>query len=382
MADLDRRAFLGRAVLGVASAGAALWLSRGLLSPDGPEASGAASVVRSASTDWQREWDELTVAAQREGALSLVTWGDRPYHATIAAFTAAFPGIAVEQYAESNAPTWLERARQRRRAGNTFDIALVQPDRALQDGAPEGMWAPLRPLLFRPDVTDSAVWRDGFAARFLDLDGTRCFDWQHQVFHSYAVHRDLVPDGAITSVRDLLDPRWRGRVLTSDPRIGIALNAAAAVAMHHDRDVLRRLLVDQRPMRSPGGVHLAQELVSGRVPIVLGLRPKALEEFRDRGADRVSFLDLPDVDFVPSTAMLAFERSSHPAAARLFANWFLTREAQEIVGRTMPVNSARLDVPVFELIDVGAGTGYYDPDREANYGQLADVGRFVRDALS
>lgn len=244
------------------------------------------------------------------------------------------------------------------------------------------MWAPLRPMLFRPDVLDDAAWHGGFESRFLDDERDRCFDWQHSVFHAYAVHRDLVPDGAITSVLDLLDARWRGRVLSSDPRIGIGLNASAAVSAHRDRDVLKRLLVDQRPMRANSAAQLAEALVTRRVPIVLGLRPKALEDFRSRGADRVRFLDLPDADFVPSTSMLAFAHAAHPAASRLFANWFLTREAQAVVGQSTPANSARLDVPAFEPIDTGSAAAYYEPDRASNAVHIADTARFVRSLVS
>ena len=89
--------------------------------------------------------------------------------AVIERFQQVFPGIKVDHLAESSASVWLSRVRQERRAGTySFDLALVQPDAALTGGRPEGMWAPIRTLLMRPDVLDDAAWRDGLDARFLD----------------------------------------------------------------------------------------------------------------------------------------------------------------------------------------------------------------------
>jgi len=334
---------------------------------------------------WTSEWTDLIAAATREGRLSLITWGAGGYGRAIDHFKQAFPGITVDQLAESSATVWLNTVRQQRRAGSyAFDLALVQPDAALMQGRPEGMWAPIRPLLFRPDVLDDGAWRDGLNARFLDDGGDLCFDWEYQVIHAYAVNTDMVQDGEVRSVEDLLDPTWAGRILTSDLRVGIGLLAAASVARSRGANVLKRLLVDQRPALSVGGRDLAEALVHGRYPIALGVRPKALQEFRDQGlGHKVRFLDLPDADFVPSTALLYFDRAPHPAAAKLFANWILTREGQTILTSSLPTNSARTDVEPFEPDGIGtAGVTYYEPDREANYAHIADTRTFVSNLLT
>ena len=332
----------------------------------------------------EREWQELVVAARREGSLSLITWGGRAYRGAIERFEQVFPGIAVQQLAESYPNVWLERLRQGRRAGTqSFDLALVQPDVALTQAARDGLWAPIRPLLFRPDVVDDAAWRDGLEGRFLDAQRMLCFDWEYQVFHAYAVNTNLVQPDEIGSVIDLLNPKWRGRVLTSDPRIGSGLWSAASVVRSWGDAVLEELLVDQRPVLSAGGSYLAEGLVSGRYPVALGLRPKALAPFREKGlADHVAFLDLSDADFVPSTALLYVDRAPHPAAAKLFVNWILGQEGQTILTRDTPTNSARSDVAGFEPDGIGrVGTTYFDPDREANYAHTAATQRLVNGLL-
>ena len=272
--------------------------------------------------------------------------------------------------------------RQGRRAGDyAFDLALVQPDAALTEGRAEGMWAPIRPLLVRPDVLDDGAWQGGLSARFLDAGGDLCFAWEHLVLHAYAVNTDLVRDGEIQAVTDLLDRRWTGKIISSDPRVGLELHSAASVAKTWGMDTVKRLLVDQRPTFSAGGRQLTEALVRGRHPIALGVRPKALREFRDQGlGGKVRFLDLPDADFAATTSMLYFDRAPHPAAARLFANWILTREGQEILTGSLPTNSARTDVAAFDLEGVGSpGKAYYEPDKEMNFEHNAATRKFIHE---
>jgi iron(III) transport system substrate-binding protein len=348
----------------------------------------ATSASASAEPDpaWALEWRELASAAQREGGLSLLTWVGRGYRRTIEAFQRAFPGVQVEHVEESSADVWLERVRRERRVGTyAFDLGFLHTDRALKDGAPEGMWAPLKPLLFHPDVLNEAAWRDGLAERFVDAAGELCFGWSYSVFHCYAINTDLVAEGEITSVRDLLDPRWRGRILTGDPRLGTGLLSAASVARAWGSSILKPLLVDQRPVIVNGGpASVAEPLARGRYPIALGVRPKALDPLRERGIGfRVRYLDLPDADFVPTGSLLYFDRAPHPAAARLFANWVLTREGQAILAGSLQTNSARTDLGPFQIDETGRPNGaYYEPDRETNLAHTAATEALVRALLA
>jgi iron(III) transport system substrate-binding protein len=236
-------------------------------------------------------------------------------------------------------------------------------------------------------VLDDRAWRGGLDARFLDRDGILAFDWEHQVHHSYLVKTDQVGEGEIRTVDDLLAPKWQGKILSSDPRLGDALTAATAIAKSRGPDVLRRLLVDQRPAFISGNgwnSAAAIDFIRGPYSIAQSLRPKPLAEARAQGlADRVRYLDLPDADFVPSLALLCVAGAPHPTAARLFANWILTREGQTTLTSNLPTNSARTDVSPFEPDGVGAlESTYYDPDGEANQPHAAETSRLVRELLS
>ena len=334
---------------------------------------------------WAKQWEDVVAAARREGTLALLTVVGRGYRTAIERFEEAFPGITVQHLAESSVDVWLGKVRQGRRASaDAFDVALVSPDRALAEGSPEGLWAPVKPLLFRPDVLDDGAWRDGVDARFMDAGGTLCFAWEYQVIHAYAINTDLVREGEIRTVQDLLDPRWTGKILALDPRRGSGLLSAASVARSWGTDVLKQLLVDQRPTFSRGGPgEITEPLVRGQYPIALGVRPKALNPLREQGRGHtVRYLDLPDADFVATTCVWSFARAPHPAAATLFANWIVTREGQTILTSGLQTNSARTDVAVFEPDGIGTvGKHYYEQDREANYAHTAATQQFITGLL-
>ena len=380
MAMLSRRSFLRFAAVGAATAAISI--------ASAPTAVARTYAAPARDDAWQQEWERLVAAATAEGRLGLITWGDTwggptfpGFRGIVARFEEAFPGIVVDHLVESSATVWLEKVRQGRQTGSyAYDLAIVQPEPSLRLGRPEGIWAPIKPLLFHPDVINDAAWRGGLNNRYLDDAAELCLSWEYLVLHAYAVNADLVQDGEIRSVADLLDPKWTGKIVSFDPRLGFGLNAAAAVARSSGPDALRRLLVDQRQTIVSDAARLAESLVTGQYPVALGVRPKALAPFRESGlADKVRWLDLPDADFAVTTSLFHFDRAPHPAAARLFANWILTSEGQSILAGSLPTNSARLDVPPFETGGVGTPTAaYFEPDRESNAGHVADTQRLIR----
>lgn len=388
MRTLNRRAFCQIAALGAAaSATACAPGTAPAVSPVGSDAAQVAAppAVPTEEGEWEKAWDDVIAAAREEGKLSLLTLVGGGYARVIDRFQQAFPGITVDRLAESSASVWLGKVRRGRRARtSSFDLAFVPPTRALAEGGPEGMWAPIKPLLFRPDVLDDGVWRDGLHARFIDAGGNLCFAWEYQVVHAYAVNTDVVQEGDVRTVKDLLDPKWKGKILASDPRIGSGLLSAASVAQHWGTDVVKQLLVDQRPTFSRGGPsQITEFLARGRHPIALGVRPKALNPLRNQGlGHNVAYLDFPDADFVATISLLYFDRAPHPAAATLFANWILTSEGQTLLTSSLATNSARTDVEAFEPDGIGtAGKTYYEPDREANYRHTAETQKFIYQLL-
>jgi iron(III) transport system substrate-binding protein len=348
------------------------------LAPSGAPSGGAAVL----SADWSERWNTLVAAARRDGKLSLLTAPGAGYRTLIDSFERTFPGVHVDHVIEPTIASWATASRRRAIDGTAaFDVGLIHSARVIAEGRNERLWSPLRGQLFHPEILDSASWRGGTAARFLDIDGDLCFAWEHQVIHSYAINTDFVRSGEIANARDLLDPKWRGRILSLDPHGGTALLSATSVAKAHGFDVVGRLLVDQRPVieRSGSGNAVTEALARGEYPIALGVRPKALEPLRAKGIGmNVAYLDLVDADFVATNLLFSFAKAGHSSAGALFANWMLTRDAQSVLTAGLGTNSARVDVAASEPDGIArADQSHFEPEREANDAHTEATLRFV-----
>lgn len=290
--------------------------------------------------------------------------------------------MRVQHVAAPTISSWLASARQGGVKGaSAFDLGLIHSGISFADGRAEQLWTPLRPVLFHPDVLDDSAWRGGVGARFTDVAGDLCFAWEYQVVHTYAINMEKIVPGTITTARDLLDPRWKGQILSSDPRVGIGLLAATSVAKARGFETLGRLLVDQRPKFNPAasGTNITESIVRGDYPIALGVRPKVLNPLRAQGlGHNVTYLDLPDADFVATNLLFSFAKTAHPAAAALFANWMLTKDVPTGLTEGLHTNSGRTDVSPFEPDGLPtAGHTHYEPEREANTAHAAATQRFV-----
>ncbi len=82
---------------------------------------------------------------------------------------------------------------------------------------PTGILAPLEPMLVLPEVMDPKVWSGG--QLFIDK-GKFIKPMSADFSRSVARNTDLVKEGEIKSLLDLLDPKWKGKIVLSDPTAG------------------------------------------------------------------------------------------------------------------------------------------------------------------
>lgn len=358
--EVDRRAFLSTATAATAAACApAAGPSPSQPSGGGPKA------------EWETEWERLAAAAKREGKLSVFTLAGTGYRKALDQFQDAF-GIEADHQSESSASIWVPKMERERDAGvYSFDVVVVPPNSALLRLKPKGAWDPIRPVVFRPDVLDDKAWREGFDGQFMDVDKQLAFSYMNDTNHNVSIDTRQVGSDEIKGVRDLLDPKWKGRLIITDVRVGSTFLSLQAVRNQFpDGDeIIRKLLVEQQPVFLRDARQRAEAIVRAKAPIVLGVTYPALQEFREQGvAGHVKYLDLPDMDYVVSWTVLLYNKAPHPNAAKLFINWMLTKEGQITWNKPVPSNSARTDVEPFNPDAVPTlGKKYYFASREAEY---------------
>jgi ABC-type Fe3+ transport system substrate-binding protein len=152
------------------------------------------------------------------------------------------------------------------------------------------------------------------------------------------------------SYKDLLDPRWKGRIVADDPRVSGPGNASFEFFYLHPElgpDFIRALARQELFIVRDRNQQV--DLVgTGRYPILLGGSDNTVEERIQAGAP-IAIVEPPRLregsDVSPANGVVAlFNNAPHPNAAKVYLHWLLSREGQIAYGREMGYPSARTDV--------------------------------------
>ncbi len=212
----------------------------------------------------------------------------------------------------------------------------------------QGFFQPIRSNLIHPELTDDNIWLGGFDAGFQDNAGKYMYAFTGYITNLIAVNRSVVPESQLNSSKDLLDPKWRGKIVIYDPRAGGAgLLALSALRRELGDDVVKTLMVDQKPILSIDKRQFTEWVVRGRYPIGIGVVDAYLAPFLDEGLgkDVRSLQTGLRVMTSGSGNLHIMDRNPHPNAAKVFANWLLSKETQADWAKTADTNSRRLDTP-------------------------------------
>ncbi len=374
---LYRRDFLG--LIGASGAAALACFPASSPPPGGPAAPAApARQTPSARPAWEEEWEKTIAAAKQEGKFTLASLAGTGYARWTQDFEKAFPGIKAEIQQFASMVQFNRRMIDEQKAGvYAWDTFMSASPITLNQLRPEGTLAPLRPLIVqRPEVTNDANWAGGFESGWVDKAKELGYVVALQIPALFAVNTDMVKEGEIKTVQDLLDPKWRGKIIAADVQQGGTFSPMHGLRMAQGEDVVKRLLVDQQVTFTGEPRQLAEQLIRGQQAMAIGLTKIVLKPFAEEGiAKNIKFVDIPDMTITTSTSVLWFaKRAPSPNAAKLFVNWALTKEGQMSFSKNVEVNSRRSDVPVFDPDEVQKPGRKYVPVGPGE-DSIAEVGK-------
>jgi len=165
---------------------------------------------------WQQEWEQTLKAAQKEGKVAVTgPGGVEARQALVEPFQKRY-GITVEFFGASGREL-SPRVMTERRAGlYGWDVYVSGTTTAIGVMIPNGAFEALEPLLVLPDVKDPNTWR-GEALEFVDPGRTLLVTARgHR--GTLFTNPSLVKPNEFKSYKDLLDPKWKGKILLDDPR--------------------------------------------------------------------------------------------------------------------------------------------------------------------
>ncbi len=326
---------------------------------------------------WEAEWNKRLAAARQEGTLTIrggstVTGLQK----SSGLFKEKF-GIELQLTTVQGA-LLVPKLEQERKAGlYLLDLIITgQPD--LINLKRKDSLDPLPPMLVLPDILDQKLWYDG-KFDWADMEGRYIFNFNAFPYHGVYINTDLVKAGEIQSYHDLLDPKWKDKIVINDPTVsgqGSQIFRDMLSNKMVDQDFFRQL-VAQNPVITRDQDLQATWVAKGKYPVALWASPGAALRFIEASAPIAPVLDMKEgvVAGSSGSSMVLLNKAPHPNASSVFINWFLSKEGQTINQNATAKQTRRVDVTaevtdpfgmrkpgVKYLPDPGAKESFYDEE--------------------
>lgn len=300
------------------------------------------------SGDWKVRWDKLVTNAQKEGKVVIIAPPDPQVRAALPAAFKAKYGITVEYLGGRSAET-SARMRTEHQAGiHTVDVALSGIQTMAAVFYKEKMIDPLdETVLIDPEVVDGSKWKKG-KLWFIDPEGKYILRLFSTISAMLYVNTSLVKPEEIRSAKNLLDPKWKGKIVTHDPTVpGTGSNDAARFYVQFGEDYVQKLFIEQQPGIFRDRRQITDGLSRGTYAIALGAEDDDMEKLIQDGLPLRAIYALDDLTGALSAGVgqiALMSHAPHPNAARLFINWMASKEGQEVFSRTRGGAPTRNDV--------------------------------------
>lgn len=307
-------------------------------------------------TGWQAEWERTVQAAKKEGALSLyLLEGDGELSAVAQTFQKKFPEIKLVT-TPGRGNTLAPRVMAERRAGKYLvDVYIAGTTTAYEVFYRAKILNSVRAALILPEVVDESKWWLG-QHHYIDPEGQSIFVYVGNVGQYVSYHTKSVESGEIRSHWDFLQPKWKGKILSRDPKISGSQRIGLRMFYHTPElgaDFIRRLYGEMDVTITQEIRQATDWLAHGKFAIcffcseILKVKAQGLpvDEFQTAQWKESRTISAGNMGSVVMPS-----QPPHPNAARVFVNWLLSREGQTVFQRTVntPNNSEeslRTDVP-------------------------------------
>ncbi len=343
----------------------------------------------------QTKWKKTVVAAKKEGRVNLyiTNWGiilrDK-------SFEKAYPGIRVVGVTGRGSQIRQRILTERRAGKDIADVISGGTSTTLIALYPNGMLDPIKPALILPEVVDESLWWKG---QHSYLDPERKYVLRYTgtpQYGSIAYNSNLVNPKEFKSFWDFLNPKWKGKILVRDLRAPGPGGLASRVLYYNPKvgpEFLRRLLTEMDITLFRNIRQSIDWLGRGRYAICFFCHRGFLRQAKLQGLPVGMFGAMKEgVGLsVQAGTLSLMNRAPHPNAARVFINWYLSREGQLTLlratakaggaGGNTP-DSLRIDIPKHDVPPGNRrveGYDYFDVDSRPEWRDRIPIRKIVEE---
>jgi len=342
------------------------------------------------AANWQSEWEATVEAAKKEGQVSVYLKAG--YDLVFGAFQKKYPEIKVNSVA-GQAVDITNRLIAERRAEKYLADVFTLGVRSAQSLLKANALEPIRPYFILPEVLDESKWYEGHV--YSDPGNTHIFRYLSVAEQQVGLNTNLIkePRREFKSFWDLLNPKWKGKIVARDIRTP-GPGSGNVLFWYHNPQLgptfLKRLFGETDITTTRYSRQATDWLAQGKFAICL-----FCSEDVDIGQRQGLPIASPEIDWKEGTALLSqagnitvLKNAPHPNAAKVFLNWFLSREGQlelqRVLAKVQPAESRRNDISKDDVpsdVRRKSGEKYMDLDSRPEWSDIEPVRKLLNEIL-
>jgi len=315
-------------------------------------------------SSWKAKWDKTLQAANKEGQINIYGGEEINHPVILEAFSKRYPDIKI--LTVSGHSEVIQRVVAERRARKYLvDVYSLGPG-SVRTAYLANFLQPIRPVLILPEVTDTSGWYGG-QHFYGDPKKQYIFLYEGTPASSSVAYNTnkLTNLDEVRSYWDILNTKWRGNIGFFSYGSGGSIPTPMLVLYYNPkvgRKFLKRLFEEMDLTISRNRRQATDWLARGKYTLC----------FMCRDIERAKIQGLPVAAYpaerikeagalgAGNSSVLAFLKNApHPNAAKVFINWFLSKEGQmtwQTVMNTLVIeasDSMRIDIAKDNVIPIG-----------------------------
>jgi ABC-type Fe3+ transport system substrate-binding protein len=299
------------------------------------------------------DWDKIVEAGKKEGKV-VASIPPTPELRKLMeiAFSRRY-GIATE-FVPARGGAIIQRMVSEAKANTQyFDLHIGGTESVITGLLPENVLDPVDPYLILPEVRDPKYWWGGH----IYVDNAKRYIYNfvaYQTVSLWSNPNDYKPN-EFKSFDDLLNPKLQGKIGISDPRTPGSGSSMWSYMHYIKGEEYLKKLVAQKLFITRDLRLLAENLARGKIALTSGIGYSEFQPFIKANLP-VAPLPVPKEGLYVSGGyghLTILKNPPHPNATRVFVNWLLSRDGQEVFARGMGVGSRRYEIDTKWLREYG-----------------------------
>jgi len=342
-----------------------------------------------AQADWNKEWEQTLAAARKEGQVTVYIYR---YESLLRDFKRDFPGISVVSVTGRGSQL-TNRIMAERRAGKYIADVYSGGTNSLYNTLYKGKALdPLKPALLLPEVVDQSKWFGG-EHRYADPEGQYIFAFIASPSNAQLSYNTKLADPKeFKSYRDVLNPKWKGKIVSLDPRdTGLG---ATMQFYYYSPDLgpefMKKFFGGMDITYSKNFRQMTDWLAQGKFAICMGCKDSMRAKNQGLPVDDfdTSFWKEGSSFSAGGGSVSLMNQAPHPNAAKVFLNWFLSRKGQMALQKLGdvddPPSSRRIDIPKDDVSPenrMKPGVKYFDVVKP-EYGDMKPIFNLAKEIMA